>query len=49
MKKINIKKLIAKKVVKSAEKTSELVANSACIWWDYQAEMPKSVRKMRKF
>lgn len=45
MEKICFKKKVAQKVVKAAKKSSELVANISCIWWDYQAKLPKSVKK----
>lgn len=36
-------------VAMAAKKTSQISAGQACMWWDYEPKMPKSVKKLRKF
>ncbi len=40
-----VKKQIAGAVCKLAVKTAERSTNSACSWFQYQAKMPKSLKK----
>lgn len=44
-----VEKTLLSGMAKVTKKTSEMIANLPCIWWDYQPKMPKSVKKMRKF
>ena len=44
-----MKKGILTGVAAVSRKASEFTANLPCVWWTYQPQMPKSVKKMRKF
>ena len=43
------KKSLLTGVAMAAKKTSQISAGQACMWWDYEPKMPKSVKKLRKF
>lgn len=44
-----LKKTALKTVAVVSKKTSEVLANVPCIWWNYQPKKPESVKKLRKF
>lgn len=47
-----MKKLQKKVVVtmaKASKKVAKMTANSACVCWMYQPQMPDAVKKLRKF
>lgn len=49
MKKNKVKTICNKALVKAAYKMASLDANTACPLIGYQPELPKAVKKLRKF
>lgn len=45
----NTKKKILSSVARLTKKTSSLMANQACVFWQYDIKKPDSVKKLRKF
>ena len=39
-----IQKKVSYAVIKIAEKAAHKTCNSACLWWQYQPKMPKSLK-----
>lgn len=44
-----IKKTALETVAVVSKKTSEVLANIPCIWWNYEPKKPQAVKKLRKF
>lgn len=42
-----IQKKFSDAVIKIAEKAAHKTCNSACLWWQYQPKMPKSLKNSK--